>query len=80
MCSFMYPWIRHVTVRTGRTYTAAIGEVNGLLVFLVYVVFHFMTGNTEVQCIGRFHRSVKTTPENDADYHEKQGSTKRGAK
>jgi hypothetical protein len=52
--------------------------VNGFPVFLVYILFHFMAGDTEVQGIGRLHRGIETTPEDYADDHEKDGRAEGG--
>jgi len=68
-----------MTVGTGRTDATAVSVVNGLLVFPVHIVFHFVTGDTEIQGVGCLHGGVETTPENHTDDHEKQGRAKCGS-
>jgi hypothetical protein len=53
-----------MAVRTNCPYTGSIGIVDGLLVFLINGVAHFVTGNAEFKGVGRLHRGIESTPEN----------------
>ena len=76
---FMYPGAWYVTVGTGGSYAGAVRVMNGLLVFLVYIVFHLVTGDTELQCVGRLHSGIESTPENHTDDHKDNGCAGSGS-
>jgi len=71
----MRPVLGHMTIRADRPHTSAIGIVNGLLVLLVDVVAHLMTGNAKLQRIRHLQASVKATPKNDTRHepHTRDG-------
>ena len=57
------PGAGHVTVGAGGSDTGAVGVVYGWPVLLIDILFHFVTADTELQIIGRFHGGVESTPE-----------------
>ena len=71
--NLMNPWPRDMAIGTSRLYTGAVIVMNGFFVFLVDVIFHFMTGDTEIHGVRDFHCGIETTPENNTDNHEDQG-------
>jgi hypothetical protein len=62
-----------VTIRTGGTYTGIVGVVYGLLIFFIYVVFHFMTRDTKGFCIGHIQCRIESSPkDNPRDKHAEE--------
>jgi hypothetical protein len=57
------PVLGHMAVGTGGAHPGAVGVVDGLLVFLIDVVPHFVARDTEVHLVGRFHGGVEAAPE-----------------
>ena len=73
---FVDPVFGYMAVRTAGAHTKAVGIVQGLLVFLIYVAPYFMTGNTELRGIGRLYAGVETATDNysgdEAEGHQRQ--------
>ena len=59
---FVKPLFWHVAIGTNSAYARAVGVVDGLLVFLVDVIFHDMAGDTEGFGIGIIKHHVEARP------------------
>src|SRR5450759_5408388 len=68
----------HVTVGTDSAHTGTVRIVYGLLVFLVYVIAHFMAANTELQLVRRFHPGIEPAPEDEAGEKGYSGNADQG--
>ena len=55
----------NMAIWAGCAHTAAVGVVNGIHIFLIHVVAHFMAADTELFRIRHFHTGIETAPENN---------------
>ena len=60
------PFVRNVTVRTGRSNARPVLEVDGFLKLLVRIIPHLMAGNAEPLGIRHLQGPVEAAPEQDA--------------
>lgn len=67
--NLMYPFLWHMTVRAGGPYTGAVFIMDGLAIFLIDIVPHDMTRNTEILGIGQLERPVKAAPNDNPHQH-----------
>ncbi len=67
-----------MAIGANRADAGAVVVVDGVLIFLVYVVVHFMARDTELLRVGPFHDGVEAAPEQDAreeaDHEQRQHS------
>ena len=73
----VHPGIGDMAVGTGCAHAAGVGEVDGFGVFLIYVFFHFVAGDTKLEGVSGFHRGIETAPEDDPDQHEDERDPER---
>ena len=71
------PGAGHVTVGAGGSDTGAVGVVYGWPVLLIDILFHFVTADTELQIVGRFHGGVESTPEDNTKDEERDSTADR---
>ncbi len=63
---FVRPFFWHVAIAADCPDTRTVVVMNGLLVFLVYIVFHDVARNTKILSIRNIHCGIKCAPEYDA--------------
>src|SRR6478672_3141272 len=60
------PFMRHMAVRTARTYPGSVGKMHRSLEFLIHVVVHLMARDAELLRVRELQRRVECAPEKDA--------------
>ena len=74
------PFVWDMAIRAARTHTAAVHVMDGLFVFWVDVVCHFVAANTEFGRVGGLKGGVEATPKQNADHKRHAADGQNGMK